>query len=736
MKFPRDRELIERSLQPILSRATAETPLLENGHLLNWMTSEIRAELDVDFVFVGQLSGADWDSVTTLSVATEQGLAENFSYSLADTPCGDVINRDSCIFPGHVASMFPKDELLVEMGIESYVGIPLQDDVGRPIGLIVCLGKQPLATETTHTCLDLFSVFRKKLAEILQINRNRRDLQMVGSLCNTDPDENWITQITRNLARVYSTKGALLAAAKDLELSTARTATPTTHANTLPPHDGNRDQDTYDLVIESAFIDGISIDPGTIELPESLVAKLQSGPTNQFLAHGLITRTANANQAADALQDALYIPIYSDEGRLLGLAAALHDQPLNDAILDHPVTIAFIQRLSFELRSRLLEVERAATQRRVLELERTESLGLLAGGIAHDFNNLLVGVLGNAELTLMDTPRSDRAKHECLSDIRDAAISGSQLAKQLLTYAGRSSSNPKPFELRDEVQEISRIALTSTARRAILDTQLSPDPLRVEGDPVQVRQIVMNLVTNAADAIDSEKDGFIRIKTGSSLDMATENIQCQIGRLDANQQYAWVEISDNGSGMDRETARRIFEPFYSTKTNGHGLGLASVHGIVRSHGGAVEVDSALGKGTRITVYLPLHGTTVDTDTVGTAPQKDLPASQRVLVIDDEDTVRRLITRFLDQLGHTVISAEDGRTGLKLFAEQFETIDIVLLDLAMPHMSGTEVLAALRQIDPHVKVIISSGNMNEELDVPRLDKPYTYDDFQHALAALL
>ena len=246
----------------------------------------------------------------------------------------------------------------------------------------------------------------------------------------------------------------------------------------------------------------------------------------------------------------------------------------------------------------------------------------------------------------------------------------------------------------------------------------------------------MNLVTNAADATTSAPDGFIRITTGSTVGLATEDIECQIGQLDPNQQYAWVEVMDHGKGMDQETARRIFEPFFSTKPQGHGLGLASVLGIVQSHGGALEVNSTLGEGSRMRVYLPLQSTTTSTDTASEALHPTITDKRKVLVIDDEESVRRLIERFLDQLGHAALSATDGPSGLKLFAERFVTIDIVLLDLAMPHMSGPEVLTALRQIDPNVKVIISSRNVNEELGVPRVDKPYTYNDFQTALSAAL
>ena len=741
VKYPQERAFVERQLEPILAKAQREAILLTNEELVHWITAEIQIHLGVDFVFVGALSGSDWDAVTTLSVATDEGLAENFSYSLAGTPCGDVITQDSCVFPGEVASLYPEDELLIQMGIDSYVGIPLHDDVGRPIGLAVCLAKKPLAEETVIACLDLFSVFRPKFREILQARRTRHDLRMVGSYQTGPSDESWIVNLTRSLARVFSTTGSFIASADGI-LSLARPRTASNAAQgCLDADNPHLDQPERmigkgDLYVDGAIINGELVPPSDITISEPLLANLRQGKRGAFITSGAVSWRGQGN---DNLQshDCLVIPIYDENERLQGITGVIHDRTLNATILDHPVTATFRERISYELRAAHQEVQRIVNQRRVLELERAESLGLLAGGIAHDFNNLLVGILGNADLLLMDMAESpNKAAADSLKDIRDAAISGSQLAKQLLTYAGRSQIEPKRFDLQKEVTEISRVALSSVASRAMLEMSASQEPLWVDGDPIQVRQIVMNLVTNAAQAITSKANGHIRLHTDSISGADANQTKCTIGILDPNQRYACLKIADNGEGMPAENVPRIFEPFYTTKSNGHGLGLASVHGIIRTHAGAALVESQQGTGTTITIYLPLADATdpaTETDTCEPHANAD---ERYILVIDDDPNVRRLVERFLMRMGHKVMLSSDGPSGLSLFREHRETIDAVLLDLAMPHMGGDEVLTMLREIDPEVKVLVSSGNMDEELKVPSLDKPYTFEDFDSAFAELL
>jgi two-component system cell cycle sensor histidine kinase/response regulator CckA len=386
------------------------------------------------------------------------------------------------------------------------------------------------------------------------------------------------------------------------------------------------------------------------------------------------------------------------------------------------------------------EAERRLLESQVQQAQKLESLGILAGGIAHDFNNLLVGILGNADLALMDLSESAAAR-ESVQEIRTAAERAAELTKQMLAYSGKGRFVVESVDLNSVVRELAHLLESSISKKAELVFDFASDLPGIEADVTQIRQVIMNLLTNASEALGANT-GIISISTRALdcnrafLDHAALDTRLPEGR------YVCLEVSDTGCGMDQETQQRIFDPFFSTKFAGRGLGLAATQGIVRGHHGAVRVYSTPGKGTRFSLLFPAHHERPH----ATAPHEPVTWSGqgRVLLVDDEETVRLLGRRMLERAGFEVLLAADGYEALERFRSDPEGVCCVVLDLTMPRMGGQETFRALRRLRPDVRVIISSGY--DQYEVMRefegeplvgfLQKPYEYAGLTDELRTML
>ena len=361
------------------------------------------------------------------------------------------------------------------------------------------------------------------------------------------------------------------------------------------------------------------------------------------------------------------------------------------------------------------EGERQKLEYKVQQAQKLESLGVLAGGIAHDFNNLLMGVLGNAELTRDELPPGSPAL-ETLAEIEKAAQRAADLCRQMLAYSGKGQFVVESVALNDMVQAMTNLLEISIAGNAVLRINLAPDLPVVRGDPSQLRQVIVNLVTNASEAV-GEGSGIINLTTGV-MDCSREYLASTF--LDEDLRagtYVYIEITDTGRGMDPATCERIFDPFYTTKFTGRGLGLAAVLGIVRGHHGAINVYSEPDTGTTMKVLLPAaKESTTSTPAQADKERDTYQGAGTILLVDDEKTVRTVGRLMLQKAGFNTLLAADGREAVDLFRDHAEQVSCVLLDLTMPHMSGEETFQQLRQIRPDVKVILSSGyNEHEVVD---------------------
>jgi PAS domain S-box-containing protein len=379
-----------------------------------------------------------------------------------------------------------------------------------------------------------------------------------------------------------------------------------------------------------------------------------------------------------------------------------------------------------------LEINTDITERRRIEeqlrhTQKLESLGVLAGGVAHDFNNLLTGILGNASLALerLPLPHPNRM---LIQEVVSAAERAADLTRQLLAYAGKGRFIMRNIDMAALVREISGLVQTSIPKAVQLRLQLEPAP-PVFADPGQMQQIVMNLVINAAEAIGSQ-GGTVTVRTGmQSFD--TPHPGAISGGVEYLQpgKYVRLEVEDTGCGMDDETLKKIFDPFFTTKFAGRGLGLSAVLGIVRAHHGALNVRSEPGRGTTFSLLFPVSER--EAIEMRAEPAGDLAGRGTVLVVDDEDFVRRLAHNALERFGYRAVEAENGREAVEIYRRERD-IALVLLDLTMPVMDGEETLRQLQSVDPNVRVLLTSG-YNETEAVQQftgkglagfIQKPYT------------
>ncbi len=391
---------------------------------------------------------------------------------------------------------------------------------------------------------------------------------------------------------------------------------------------------------------------------------------------------------------------------------------------------------------RALERERRDINLRMQHAQKLESLGVLAGGIAHDFNNLLAGILGNTSLALMDLPPSSPAR-ALLERAEATARVASELTRQMLAYSGRGRFVIENLDLSTVVEEMTRLLSVSLHAGAALRFDIARDLPPVEMDASQIRQVVMNLVTNASDALQGA-GGIISVRTGRLSADEEALTRCWLSDGVTGGEFVFVEVSDSGAGMTKETQARLFDPFFTTKATGRGLGMAAVLGIVRGHKGAIRVYSELGHGTTIRVLLPVaHGLTITTQTPPVVPAQ-APRDALVLVVDDEAAVRTIACAVLERAGCRTLGAANGEEALALFSLQPDEIDLVLLDLTMPVMDGEETFHALRALRPDVRVIMTSGYNRQDATARLagrrlagfLQKPWTAAALQEAVAAAL
>jgi PAS domain S-box-containing protein len=383
--------------------------------------------------------------------------------------------------------------------------------------------------------------------------------------------------------------------------------------------------------------------------------------------------------------------LYDSAGRVVSILSLVQD---------------ITERVLAEEATRRAEADRQALERKLQESQKLESLGVLAGGIAHDFNNLLTGVLGNASLARA-TLSTDSTIAVHLEEIETAATRAADLCKQMLAYSGKGRFVVRRLDVNALVDETAQLLRVSISKKAVLRFELGGGLPAVVGDATQVRQVVMNLVINASEAI-GDTSGFITVRTGLFRADAAYLQSTLLAQDPAPGDYIFFEVADTGKGMTPDVQAKIFEPFFTTKFTGRGLGLAAVLGIVRGHRGALKVSSEIGRGTTFRVLLPCSEGLADAHPEMPAANPVWRGEGTVLIVDDEETVRVSTARMLEHSGYRTLLAEHGAEGLEKFRTSPDPIALVLLDLTMPHMDGSETFRAITALKPDARVLLMSG----------------------------
>jgi CheY-like chemotaxis protein len=372
--------------------------------------------------------------------------------------------------------------------------------------------------------------------------------------------------------------------------------------------------------------------------------------------------------------------------------------------------------------------------------QRLESLGVLSGGIAHDFNNILAVIIGRCSLAEMNLEKA--GNH--IQPIAKAANQAAGLCNQMLAYAGKSPLQKTHVSIVTIVDEIVTMLKATLPQNAVIKTDFSADIPFINADASQLKQIVMNLIINASEAV-GEAQGEIRVSLARTRVVAGESCKDFHGKAIVPAEYVCLEVTDTGCGMDEATKWRIFEPFYTTKFTGRGLGMSVVLGIISSHDGALQLFSQLGQGSTFKVYLPVPAG----NAAGDAKDKHHPSIQwqgsgTILLAEDNDQFRFIAVTLLEMFGFTVLEALNGKEALELYRNHAADITMVLTDMSMPVMDGYALIPALKQLNPKLPIIVSSG-FGDEAVISRIDrdqiagmisKPYTPDKLRDVLKSVV
>lgn len=433
------------------------------------------------------------------------------------------------------------------------------------------------------------------------------------------------------------------------------------------------------------------------------------------------------------------------EGWFLEDLGSRNGTTLNGIAATGQLSVQFGDRIQVG-ESLLLFTHHDPLEEQILEQQKLESIGRLGTGIAHDFNNLLGAVHSSLDyVERMNQQRTldDAEVQACLADIRTAAKRASEMTRRLLGFARRAHRSYEPVDVAALASEVLKLLRRSFDRSIEIHGAIDPE-LLVTGDRSHLHQLLMNLCINARDALVG--GGRLTVK----VTMATRDDMAMLPYRD-REAYTLVVVEDDGVGMDADTQARLFEPFFTTKREGHGagLGLATVYEVVDAHGGQIIVESEVGSGTRFRIYLPTHLPATDAATPPLTPDmKPLRMGQsgpslRVLLVDDEDVMRRSSARLLRQIGHEVVQATNGQEALEAYEAADVKPDVVILDMDMPILRGDECYAKLKQMDPSVKAIVVSGYIGKELYgqlyeqgiIAVLDKPFEIAALQDVLAKI-
>ena len=665
-----------RGSDTVLKYLSTSFAALTAAEFFEQITSHLAVNIGIEYAFVGELL-PDNETIHILGGYAAGQPMPLFSYCLTGTPCEFVIekNKKLCSYPAGVQTQFPDDILLQQMQIEGYVGTPLFDTTGKPIGIIVLLSTQPI--EHLELTITLLKIFSDRCG--VEIERMRYEKAYQESELKY-----------RTLIECIKDGVFILREAK-LEY------------------------------INPAFYEMLGYEPDELKnyyFPDFIELEDRDRILDYY------HRRLNG----DIVPTTYSVNLIKKDGTIL--------KAIINAILADFQGSKYVIGTATDITEQYnLEKDKFELERQLLQAQKLESIGVLTGGIAHNFNNLLMAIIGNLDLAMlrMIDMNSDIS---LLNNAMEGARRAAELTNKMLAYSGNGIFNINTINLNDLLKENYNLLRQSISRTIDINIDCYDNLPEIKGDSEQIDQIVMNLVINSAEAI-GEKHGSITIKSGI---MNCDDTYLKKTKLDVIQpagQYAYLEVIDNGCGMNDEIIQKLFDPFYSTKFLGRGLGMPAVMGIIKAHKGAIIVNSIVETGTTIRVLLPCQiEEIIDLPSIiENVPEKNIINNlycDTILIADDDKNIRNICKEIIESIGYKTLMAEDGYEAVKLYTENVNNICCILLDLSMPKMNGADALHEIRNINPDSLIILSSGYNEREVsrrlssDKPTefIQKPYT------------
>ena len=630
-----EKKYTEEAIKNIAAGVSAKT----GSEFFNQLVIYLSRLFNTKYSFIGLLDEVNKQQINTLAVCASGEIAENISYSLVDTPCAEVVGQQTCAHTRNVQTLYPKDKLLKEMDVESYIGTPLYNSEGQPLGLIVLLDDKPL--ERIELMREILQIFAARAGAELERINTEKQLSI------------------KDRAMEVAIEGIILAdAGKDNKIIYAN------HAMEL--------------------ITGYPRD----ELVEQNLRILQGPNTDSKAAAQLMKAMRNKESCK------IEIINYRKDGK----------EFWNEITLT-PVRNPEMDQVTHFIGTFVDVSERRNTEEALRRSQKMEAVGQLAGGIAHDFNNQLSIIIGY--LGFLNEYLGDNKKQSQWVDTAMAATNRCiDLTRQLLVFSRRKIKETVATDINGELVKMDKLITKSLTPAINVENYLDERLWKVNIDPGEFQDAVLNLVINARDAMPD--GGKLIIETSNkSLDKASvrHSPDLEVG------DYVQIMVSDTGTGIGKNILDNIFDPFFTTKPEGKGtgLGLSMVYGFAHRYGGDVKVYSELGHGTTFRVYLPRAVQTSKDKPVKDKDNIELPrGSETILVVDDEQDLLELASRYLEDLGYTVIMANSGEVALDQFRQHPEVVALFSDVVMSGGMSGFELAEAIAELKPDIKVLLSSG----------------------------
>lgn len=635
---------------PLLDGLTAK----DDASFLAWVTPYLADLLAVDYVLTGVLVDSSRDVVAYAGWDRVEGRFIEFEAPLRNSPGAHVFDRLSCIYPQDITSLFPRDQWLVDHHAESYVGLPLWDADDQPLGNLVAISRRSTSIEEQHRVVRTLERFRSRISHALESERLRRVLERFPKRVLASRGEERLLALLRELAHVTRI-GTTFCVYRPSEADPARI---------VAVDDRGRSVLTDTSEPERNFLlDLVKREP---------VAWSEREATRTLGMHAGISAQRSVGFGAMRLD----LSGCSETGAIAAIGW-LHPRRLPADVRRHPLVRFTVPFVESEIAELIDDGTRQRELHRESESQRRESLGALVGGVAHDFNNLLLGVLGYADL-LRQKSTLDPESRDYAERIIHASRRAADICQQLLAYSGKRHIRQERLDLTPLVERVVTSFRESLPHRHQIDELYPKEPLPIAGDQGALEQAVRVLLENALEALDEGTNG-ITVQTGRQLYSRDQLDRLRLGAECAPGEYVTIEVTDTGRGIPATEMGRIFEPFYTTKAYGRGLGLAAVLGIVESHRGAIEVSSKPGRGTTVRLLVPKRLDEVVSRPKPSGSVSGENRSGRLLVVDPDPAGRRWLRGILGPAGYEVTEHAEVTTAIEALDER--RFDAVVVDFA-------------------------------------------------------